>query len=192
MQITSMWTYVIFSWKCKDLEHWLARECLQKISSCPWVKVFSSKGIPFDLDVDLKQQYSRPLLDRIPEGLLAEPRDGVCGQCGSMWSNELLNSKSLPLWCTLEVWWTRALRLSHKPCSHCVWSSVRVHGLVYKNRWLTFCPWETATRDQMTFDSKRPFHMHILSLLGMDFWSCCVPQSILKKGFNVVSVGHLQ
>lgn len=64
--------------------------------------------------------------------------------------------------------------------------------LFTRNRWLTFCPWETATRDQMTFDSKRPFHMHILSLLGMDFWSCCVPQSILKKGFNVVSVGHLQ
>lgn len=31
----------------------------------------------------------------------------------------------------------------------------------------TFCPWETAMRDQMTFVSKRPFHMHILSLLGM-------------------------
>lgn len=56
----------------------------------------------------------------------------------------------------------------------------------------TFCPWETAMRDQMTFDSKRPFHMHILSLLGMAFWSFCVPQSILRKSFNVVSVGHLQ
>lgn len=80
----------------KTLNIDLPENASKKISSCPWVKVFSSKGIPFDLDVDLKQQYSRPLLDRIPEGLLAEPRDGVCGQCGSMWSNELLNSKSLP------------------------------------------------------------------------------------------------
>lgn len=50
----------------------------KKISSaCPWVKVFSWKGIHFALDdLDLKHQYSRPLFERIPSSLLAEPR--VC------------------------------------------------------------------------------------------------------------------
>lgn len=62
----------------------------KKISSaCPWVKVFSWKGIPFDLDdLDLKHQYSRPLFERIPSSLLAEPRVCICSLCGSMQSDE--------------------------------------------------------------------------------------------------------
>uniref|UniRef100_A0A8W8I1Z4 Myb/SANT-like DNA-binding domain-containing protein n=1 Tax=Magallana gigas TaxID=29159 RepID=A0A8W8I1Z4_MAGGI len=44
---TEVWSYIT------DREH------LQE-EACPWVKVVSWKGIPFDLDdVDLKHQYSR-------------------------------------------------------------------------------------------------------------------------------------
>lgn len=61
------------------------------------MKVYSWQGIPFDLgDKDLKQQYSRPLLERISTSVLAEPRVGVCRHCGSLWSDELAHFKSRP------------------------------------------------------------------------------------------------
>lgn len=82
----------------KTLNIDLPENASRKIPSCPWVKVYSWQGIPFDLgDKDLKQQYSTPLLERISSSVLAEPRVGVCRHCGSIWSDELAHFKSRPL-----------------------------------------------------------------------------------------------
>lgn len=63
----------------KALEYWLAREYLKEDNTSPWVKVFSWKGIPFDLDdVDLKHQYPWPLLENISSSLLDKLRVCFC------------------------------------------------------------------------------------------------------------------
>lgn len=63
----------------------------KKVLFCSWIQgLFSWKGILFYLDdVELKHQYSRPLLERILSGLLAEPRVGDFRLYGNIWSDGL-------------------------------------------------------------------------------------------------------
>lgn len=89
MQIISMSTYILLSWKCKTCQRTPPRRSLSlgKSSFLERHSFWSWRRGP------------EASIFKISEGLLAEPTAGVCRLCGSIYSDELSYFKSLsPCW----------------------------------------------------------------------------------------------
>ena len=62
-----------------------------------WIRIISSRGIPFTFDPNMKNTYAKPVLQRIPSGILAESDDDPCTICGSLLSPDVTNTSTIPL-----------------------------------------------------------------------------------------------
>ncbi|XP_056021296.1 uncharacterized protein LOC125649645 isoform X2 [Ostrea edulis] len=96
-------------------------------SSSSWIKILSWKGIPFKFEAELMAVYSKPVLERIPSGVLVEPHTSVCKICGSMWLSDVSHIKSMPL---VDNKRTTVVQVGERKCSNVMCTGVlRYDGL---------------------------------------------------------------